>query len=149
RMLAEQLLHSTLLATGNLERLQQPAADGKPNPELVDLTTRYVAAFANEAREPEDQINPTVKGALFTLNDETLLQLLSRQPGNLIDRLMTMTDEQLFAEELYLSIFTRKPTDAERTELFAWLVQNGDGREKAIRLWAWSMLTSMEFVVNH
>lgn len=149
RMLAEQLLHSTLQATGNLDRLQQPAADGKPNPELVDLTAKYVAAFANEAREPEDQINPTVKGALFTLNDETLLQLLSRQPGNLIDRLMTMTDEQLLAEELYLSIFTRKPTDVERTELFAWLAQNGDGREKAIRLLAWSMLTSMEFVVNH
>lgn len=149
RMLAEQLLHSTLQATGNLDRLQQPAADGKPNPELVELTARYVAPFANEAREPEDQISPTVKGALFTLNDETLLQLLSRQPGNLIDRLITMTDEQLLADELYLSVFTRKPTDAECKELLAWLAQNGDGREKAIGLWAWSMLTSMEFVVNH
>ncbi len=149
RLLAEQLLYSTLQATGNLDRLLQPAAEGKPNPELVDLTTKYIAAFANEPREPEDQINPTVKGALFTLNDETSLHLLSRQPGNLIDRLMTMTDDPILAEELYLSMFTRKPTDDERTELVAWLAQHSDDREKAIRTWAWSMLTSMEFVVNH
>ena len=149
RLLAEQLLYSTLQATGNLERLLQPAAEGKPNPELVDLTTKYIAAFANEPREPEDQINPTVKGALFTLNDETSLHLLSRQPGNLIDRLMTMTDDQILAEELYLSMFTRKPTDHERTELVAWLAEHGDDREKAIGMWAWSMLTSVEFVINH
>lgn len=149
RLLAEQLLYSTLQATGNLDRLLQPAAEGKPNPELVELTTKYIAAFANEPREPEDQINPTVKSALFTLNDETSLRLLSRQPGNLIDRLMTMTDDQLLAEELYLSVFTRKPTDDERTELVAWLVQNSADREKAIGMWAWSMLTSMEFVINH
>ena len=149
RMLAEQLLHSTLQATGNLERLLKPTEDGKPNKELVDLTTRYVAAFANEPREPEDQINPTVKGALFSLNDDMLLQLLSRQPGNLIDRLLAMTDEKLLAEELYLSVFTRRPTDEERGELAAWLTKHGDRREKAIATWAWSMLTSMEFVVNH
>lgn len=149
RMLAEQLLHSTLQATGNFERLQKPADDGKPNKELVDLTTRYVAAFANEPREPEDQINPTVKGALFSLNDDMSLQLLSRQPGNLIDRLLTMTDENLLAEELYLSVFTRRPTDEERSELAAWLTKHGDQREKAIATWTWSMMTSMEFVVNH
>jgi hypothetical protein len=149
RMLAEQLLHSTLQATGNLERLQQLTEDGKPNKNLGDLTTRYVAAFANEPREPEDQINPTVKGALFSLNDEMLLQLLSRQPGNLIDRLLAMIDENLLAEELYLSVFTRRPTDEERSELAAWLTKHGDQREKAIATWAWSMLTSMEFVVNH
>ena len=173
RLLAEQFLYSTLQATGNLDRLLQPGPEGKPNPglvdlttknipasetrgtmtdkspELVDLTAKYIAAFANEPREPEDQINPTVKGALFTLNDETSLHLLSRQPGNLIDRLMTMTDDQLLAEELYLSVFTRKPTDEERTELVAWLAPQIDQREKAIGMWAWSMLTSVEFVINH
>jgi hypothetical protein len=149
RMLAEQLLHSTLQATGNFERLQQPTEEGKPNTEFVDLTSRYVAAFANEPREPEDQINPTVKGALFSLNDDMLLKLLSRQSGNLIDRLLTMTDESLLAENLYLSVFTRRPTEEERSELSAWLAKHGDSREKAITTWAWSMLTSMEFVVNH
>jgi len=149
RLLAEQLLRSTLQATGHLDRLSQPTADGKPNPELTALTAKYIAAFANEPREPEDQINPTVRGALFTLNDESLLQLLSRQPGNLIDRLMAMSNDQQLAEELYMSVLTRQPTDQEREEFSAWLSRHGDHREKAVRLWAWSMLTSMEFVVNH
>lgn len=149
RMLAEQLLHSTLIATGNFERLQQPAADGQPNAELLDLTTRYVAAFANEPREPEDQINPTVKGALFSLNDNMVLQMLSQQPGNLMDRLLTMTSEDAVADEIYLSVVTRRPSEEERSELAAWLKQHDDRRENAIAMWAWSLLTSMEFVVNH
>jgi hypothetical protein len=149
RLLAEQLLHSTLQATGNRQRLQQATADGKPNAELVKLTARYIAAFANEPRDPEDQISPTVKGALFNLNDDTVLQQLTRQPGNLMDRLLLMTDEQQLADELYLSVFTREPTDEERSELVAWLAQHQERREKALATWAWAMLTSMEFVVNH
>jgi len=149
RMMAEQLLHSTLKATGNFERLQQATVDGKPNAELTELTKRFVAAFANEPREPEDQINPSVKGALFSLNDDLVLQLLSRQSGNLIDRLLAMTSDELLADELYLSVFTRRPNSEERIELAAWLTKHNDRREKAIANWAWSMLTSMEFVVNH
>ena len=149
RMMAEQLLHSTLRATGNSERLQQATVDGKPNAELTELTRRFVAAFANEPREPEDQINPSVKGALFSLNDDLVLQLLSRQSGNLIDRLLAMTSDELLADELYLSVFTRRPNNEERNELAAWLTKHNDRREKAIASWVWSMLTSMEFVVNH
>jgi hypothetical protein len=149
RMMAEQLLHSMLKATGNFERLQQATVDGKPNAELTELTKRFVAAFANEPREPEDQINPSVKGALFSLNDDLVLQLLSRQSGNLIDRLLAMTSDELLADELYLSVFTRRPNSEERNELAAWLTKHNDRREKAIANWAWSMLTSMEFVVNH
>ncbi len=149
RMMAEQLLHSTLRATGNLERLQQATVDGKPNAELTELTKRFVAAFANEPREPEDQINPSVKGALFSLNDDLVLQLVSRQSGNLIDRLLAMTSDELLADELYLSVFTRRPNNEERNELAAWLTKHNDRREKAIANWVWSMLTSMEFVVNH
>ena len=149
RMMAEQLLHSTLRATGNFERLQQATVDGKPNAELTELTRRFVAAFANEPREPEDQINPSVKGALFSLNDDLVLQLLSRRSGNLIDRLLAMTSDELLADELYLSVFTRRPNNEERNELVAWLTKHNDRREKAIANWAWSMLTSMEFVVNH
>lgn len=149
RMLAEQLLHSTLIATGNQERLQQVTPDGKPNAELTDLTTRYIAAFANEPREPEDQINPTVKGALFSLNADQVLHLLARQPGNLMDRLLSMPSDDFLADEVYLSVLTRRPTEAERSDLAAWLTRHSDRREKAIAMWTWAMLTSMEFVVNH
>lgn len=149
RLLAEQLLCSTLQATGNLDRLQQPVEDGKPNPAFTDLRAKYVAAFANEPKEPEDEINHTVKGALFTLNDDKSLELLTRQPGNLMDRLMMIDDHRVLAEELYLSIFTREPSEAERAELDGYLQQHVENKEKALGIWAWSMLTSMEFVVNH
>jgi len=149
RLLAEQLLYSSLQATGNLERLLVPAEDGKPNAEFTELRTKYVAAFANEPREPEDEINHTVKGALFTLNDQKILGLLERQPGNLMDRLLPMTDNRQLAEELYLAVWTRRPLDQEVADLDQYLQQHTDQREKSIALWAWAMLTSSEFVVNH
>ncbi|MEX0725666.1 MAG: DUF1549 domain-containing protein [Planctomycetaceae bacterium] len=148
RLSAEQLLSAALTATGNRERLTQPAADGKPNQQYIDLKAKFITAFANEPREPEDDFNATVKGALFTLNDDALLQITARQPGNLIDRLLATTDEYALADELYLSLLTRLPNEAERTELNDFLTARAENRETALSLWTWSMLTSMEFVVN-
>ncbi len=149
RLFAEQLLYSSLQATGNLERLLMPAEDGKPNVEFTELKTKYIAAFANEPREPEDEINHSVKGALFTLNDQKALRLLERQPGNLMDRLLNTTDNRQLAEELFLAVWTRQPSDQEVAELNEYLQRHAEQREKSIALWAWAMLTSTEFVVNH
>ncbi|MDA0832681.1 MAG: DUF1553 domain-containing protein [Planctomycetota bacterium] len=149
RLSAEQLLNATLTATGNRERVTAPVEEGKPNPQFVDLKTKFLTAFANEPREAEDDFNATVKGALFTLNDDIVLKLTTREPGNLIDRLLAVTDGDVLAEELYLSVFSRSPFEDERTELKDFLAAHAERREAALSLWTWSMVTSMEFVVNH
>ena len=89
---------------------------------------------------------PRPVGAWMALRDDGMVEG-SVSGGcietDLIDRLLAMTDENLLTDELYLSVFTRRPTDEERSELAAWLAKHGDRREKAIATWAWSMLTSM------
>src|SRR5262249_35213238 len=115
RLSAEQLFLSVLEATGERERvLSGKAAPGeKLTPDA--LRAKYVKAFAGPPREPEDEIAPSLKGALFVLNDDAVLGLLTPRAGNLMDRLLKLPDEKV-ADEVYLSVLTRRPTAEERDE---------------------------------
>ncbi len=148
RLSAEQLLSSTLIATGNFERLSKSDGD-KPNEQFAEVEKKFLTMFANEPREPEVDFSATVKGALFLLNDDKFLNLLKPEPGNLVHRLLPMTDSHALTEELFLSVFTRPPTDDERAAVADYLKQNSARRETALSHVVWSMLASMEFYVNH
>ena len=81
RLSAEQLLAAVLQATGNAERILKINADSQPGKEYADLQKSFQNAFANEEREPEVDFNATVKAALFLLNDEKVLNLLTAAKG--------------------------------------------------------------------
>ncbi len=148
RLSAEQLFLSTLIATGNLQRLTNTEGD-KPHEEFDDLKKRFRDAFANEPREPEVDQNATVKAALFLLNDDKVLGLLKPQPGNLVERLMKTDDASALVDELFQSVFVRPPSVEERTAVTAYLEINADRRAVALGQVVWSMLSSVEFCVNH
>jgi hypothetical protein len=169
RLSAEQLADSVLIATGELERLTEQsekqkadpskeaaaakptAADEVAEPKLTIEAVRaaFKTSFANAAREPEDGVSSTVKGALFWRNAVPIQQLLRRRPGNLVDRLVAQSDNRKMVEELYLSVLTRKPTDDESQLIVDFVAGYGDQREPAIRDAAWALITSAEFYVNH
>ncbi len=136
RLTADQLLHSMATATG---------ADAKAEEKL---RPRFLKAFANQPREPEDEITPSLKAALFVLHDEAVLALVKPANGNLVDRLAKLSDDRI-AEELYLSILTRKPTAEESaTVAKVWKTDPSKKADAAGRL-AWALLASMEFSINH
>jgi uncharacterized protein DUF1549/uncharacterized protein DUF1553 len=137
RVSAEQLLRSMLEATGT----QAPNVDA--------LQTKFVRAFAGPRREPEDEFNPSLKAALFVLNDDTVLAWLTPRPGNLIDRLMKLDNADQIADELYLSVLTRRPTAEERQDVADYLAKKADRRAAALGHLAWALLASTEFCVNH
>lgn len=149
RLSAEQLLASVLEATGNAKRMGKATSDGKPSVENADLQKRFLAAFANEPKEPELEVNATVKAALFLLNDPKVQELLKPREGNLIDRLSKISDNRQAAEELFLSVFSRMPTDEERSGVVDYLEKNAHRRDVALGDIAWGMLSSIEFCVNH
>ena len=53
------------------------------------------------------------------------------------------------AEELYLSLYTRRPTDEERAEVARYLADRGKERVPALQELAWALLASTEFRFNH
>lgn len=152
RLSPEQLLWSTLLATGERDRVQQigeTAAKHPSGPTFQELQKAFLKTFANEPRDPEDDYRATVAGALFLLNDDRLLQLLQPRPDNLIDRLSKLTDSSEIADELFVCILSRLPTSEERAQVAEYLAAHADQRTTALGQLAWALLASMEFSVNH
>ena len=122
---------------------------GQRNERLAEIRQSFVTAFGNVPRDPEVEFSPTVKASLFLMNEQTVLGWLDRKPGNLVDRLAKMTDYSKLANELYLSVMSRLPSDEERIEVAKFLTKRKDNRDKAIGHLAWALLASTEFRLNH
>jgi hypothetical protein len=168
RLSAEQLLPSVLIATGERDRVMSALPDATSTdsasdssttspieavapdklPTYAELKTAFSAAFANDAREPEDEFSATVKGALFWRNADPIQKLLIRRRGNLVDRLATIDDQNRMTDELYLSVLSREPREDERTLIAGYLASSED-REAALQDVVWALLTSVEFYANH
>jgi len=144
---AEQLLRNMLQATGEWQRVLPDGA--AESPEFDKVRERFLKAFANPPREPETEFAPSVKAALFVLNDSTVLSWLKAQPGNLVERLAGIADPAALAEELYLSVLTRLPTAEERADAAAFLEKHAADHPKALGQLVWGLLASTEFSVNH
>lgn len=142
RLSAEQLFWSVLEAAGR-------DGAGGAGRDLDALRERFVKAFANEPREPEEEFNPSLKSALFLLNDGTVLSRLEPRSGNLVDRLSKLGGADAVADELYLSVLTRPPSAEERAEVAEYLDRHADRRAAALGRLAWALLASTEFCVNH
>jgi len=121
----------------------------KRNERLSEIRQTFVTAFGNVPREPEIEFSPTVKASLFLMNEPTVLGWLERKPGNLVDRLTKMTDSAQLADELYLCVMSRLPSDEERTEVAKFLTNRKENRDKAIGHLTWALLASTEFRLNH
>jgi hypothetical protein len=142
---SEQMLASLRQALGSAKPLAIPQGDKA----WIDWQTKFDKALANPPREPEVEHSPTVKAALFVMNDATVLGWLKPEGDNLAARLNAMSDHQQLAEELYLAVLSRLPTDDERQATTDYLSARGDRREKAIANLMWSLLASNEFCSNH
>jgi hypothetical protein len=158
---AEQLLQSVLVATHETRLITippkeapKPASDA-PEPKVdlnaapvySELKAKFLAAFANAAREPELQVNSTVKGALFWRNAVDVQRLLAKRPGNLTDRLLAVDNDKV-VDELFINVLSRMPT-AEETRLFEKFLASNKNRQIAISDAAWALLTGAEFFTNH
>lgn len=167
---AEQLYASVTRATGQYDVVLQEVAQQwiGEDPKLLDAAAdnatlrtsllekkigparaAFVTAFANPPKEPEIEFSPSVKAALFVMNDGTLLSWLQPNSGNLVDRLDKLSTPDEVAEELYLSVLSRLPSGEEVAAVTEYLAQHGNARPKALGQLAWALIASTEFCVNH
>jgi hypothetical protein len=142
RLSAEQLLSMVLEATGEKERIVK-AKGG-----VEAMRVKFLKAFANPMREPEEEFLPALRSSLFFLNDPAFLEMLTPKPGNLVERASKLPDEK-GVEELYLAILTRRPSAEEKGEALKYLTKNASRKAVALGHLAWALLASTEFCVNH
>lgn len=148
---AEQLARSFLLAVGEQERVVDGKgwAEGDKKKTLKDFEKAFLAAFANDAKEPELTVNPTLKAALFLRNNDQILWAFQPRPGNLVARVAALKEPAQIADDLFHTILSRPPTTEETATLEKYLTKHAATREKALGHFAWAMLSSMEFFTNH
>jgi len=70
---------------------------------------------------------------------------LAPAAGNLTDRLMKTDDPKELARDLYLSVFTRAPSDEEIDEVTQYLSARPTAKLAALQEMVWAMLASVEF----
>ena len=150
---AEQLALAALQATGvtDVQRtslganLNEPALYAR----LAGSLGPFVATFAGQAGQPEQSFQATLEQILFLSNGGVLRSWVAPQPGNLADRLNRIAEPAPAAEELFVSVLTRRPAAEEVAELTASLASRAQDRPAALQEWIWGLVTSDEFRFNH
>ncbi len=146
---AEQLFQSVMYATGQIDGVVPAEKPQSIETRFDPIKQKFLKAFANPPMEPEGEFAPSLRAALFLMNDADLLKLLDSQPGNLISRLQSLDTPEQIAAELYVSVLTRPPTPDEVAELTNQLQRAGNQKQSVLKQLAWALLASTEFCVNH
>ncbi|HET6324616.1 MAG TPA: DUF1549 domain-containing protein [Planctomycetaceae bacterium] len=116
---------------------------------LKGPVARFVSLFGSAAGQPQRGFFATVDQALFFSNGGELRSWLAPTPGNLCDRLLKLSDSRALADELYLSVVTRRPLPDEAAEVERYLAERPKDRSAAVQEIVWALLASSEFRFNH
>ncbi len=128
----------------HLERLLEARVDEK----LRGNVAAFVSLFGQQPGQAA-AFQPTVQQALFLTNGGVVNGWLNPGGNNLTERLMKIEDPRGLAEELYLSVLSRRPTDEEQAQVAVELEAGKADRAAAVKKLAWSLLVSSEFRFNH
>ncbi len=116
------------------------------------VKSEFLTSFGRPARNicdsSERSSDPNVAQALHVINGETLNKKISADDGYAALFLKLGLSERRVVEQLFLSAYSRYPTDQEREAVRAALTSPGI-RRQALEDLMWAMLTSKEFLFNH
>jgi hypothetical protein len=154
RINAEVLLDMVSQTTGIAETF-----DGMPPGyraiQLWDssVANDFLKMFGRPARvsacECERNVEATVSQVLHFLNSPRIQGKLEHERGMIARLVQVSKSDTELVNELYLTFFSRFPTDQERSNALQYLQRFPDQRRHAVEDLAWSMLNSMEFLFNH
>jgi hypothetical protein len=125
----------------------EPLLESRLDEKLRGHIKPFVALFGQQPGQAP-AFQSTVHQALFLSNGGLLAGWLNPGGGNLTERLAKIEDSQALADELYLTVLTRRPTPEEIAHASEYLREAGDERPARVREMVWSLVTSAEFRFN-
>lgn len=151
-----QFAWAVLQATGEVD-VQRTALGDKATEEalygkLNSYENRFEQLFGGERGKPAEGFESTTEQVLFLANDSMMAGLLKPKPGNLTERVLKLPEDNYpaIADELYLSVLTRKPASEDVQDVQAYLsTATGDARAAAVQELIWALISSAEFRFNH
>jgi hypothetical protein len=146
RLTPEELFRSLIVATG-VDRLEQLDAD-KVRKRIERALKEFSFIFADDEGAEVNTFNGNIPQALLLFNGELTNQGAKQRPGSNLARILTAsTDPATRLRQMFLSTYTRPPTDAEQARLLPALKDQG-GRSAYEDLY-FALLTSTEMLTNH
>ncbi len=139
----EQKKDATQVAARDVE-LEQRTYD-----KLKGNLGTFVAFYGAAAGQPQGDFFATADQALFVANAAALNSWVAPASGNVSDNIAKQTDAAAAAEELYLTVLTRMPTETERADVATYLTERAKDRPVAAQELVWALLNSAEFRFNH
>ena len=121
------------------------------------MPSEFLVSFGRPIRNicdsSERSSDPNVAQALHVINGDTLNKKIASPDGYAALYLKLGLSENRILEQLFLSAYSRYPTNDERETLakalaVPWAEKSG-AREQALEDLMWAMLTSKEFLFNH
>ncbi len=154
RMDAEVLLDAVCQASGVGEKFQGVPAGYRAIQLWDNRTSHYfLKLFGRPTRQSacqcERNTEPSVAQVLHLLNSPEISQKLSSPRGTIARLTATVADDGQLSDEIYLTFFSRFPSQPERQVASDYLQAGTGGRQAAAEDLAWTMLNSLEFVFNH
>lgn len=110
---------------------------------------QFINLFGAGAGQPQEDFFSTVDQALFVANGGPIRGWVNPSGNNLSSRLNKTEDPAAVAEELYLSVFTRRPRENEIESVRGYLAERAEERPQAIQEMIWALLASAEFRFSH
>jgi len=109
----------------------------------------FVTFYAAAAGQPQGDFFSTADQALFAANGGSINSWVSPAGDNVTERITKTDDPRVAAEELYLGVLTRMPTEEESNEVAAHLTARAADKNAAAQELVWALLNSAEFRFNH
>jgi hypothetical protein len=139
----EQKKDAAQVAARNVE-LEQRTYD-----KLKGNIGTFVSFYGAAAGQPQGDFFATADQALFAANAAAINSWVAPAGGNVSEGIAKQEDAGKAAEELYLTVMTRMPTDSERADVVNYLKDRAKDKPVAAQELVWALLNSAEFRFNH
>jgi hypothetical protein len=131
------------LAARNVE-LEQRTYD-----KLKGNVGTFVAFYGAGAGQPQADFFATADQALFAANGGAMNSWVAPASDNVTERVAKQNDLRAAAEELYLGVLTRFPSEQEKADVVSYLSGRGSDKAVAAQELVWGLMNSAEFRFNH
>ena len=116
---------------------------------LSSHVSSFVQFYAAAAGQPQNDFFATADQALFAANSDVLNAWVAPHDGNVTERIIKADSPSAAAEELYLAVLNRYPSDEEVSEVSKLLESRDREREAIAKELVWGLMTSISFRFNH
>ncbi len=150
-----QLAASLRIAARNPEKWPAVDANAAWEKERESIESQ-ANGWVREFEQPGSNFQVAVDEALFFNNNSRVQDDLLRDSGDSLIGYLKKTESDSsdknvkeVANQLWLTVLSRSPSDEESSAAVAWLKRNEVNRVESIRQLAWALLAGPEFRFNH